>query len=236
MTSQLQRLIAKSRFQFLLAFLLLLLTVVPFLKITALSDIVVTVLFFVALLAFTERRALLFLCMILVVMGHGCGWGAYWTGIQTLAVISKLLDIVFILIVSGIILKIVFRSREITAETVAGAICVYLFIGIFWADIYVLVEIANPGSFSIFQDGAQQSVQAVAHRASQFNYFSFVTLSTLGYGDITPQTRPAQGLAAMEAILGQLFLAVLIARLVGQVVVKQEEEEKDQDRRSRSQD
>lgn len=228
-TSQLQSLIAKSRFQFLLAFLLLLLTVVPFLKITAFSDIVVTILFFVALLAFTERRALLFLCMIIVVVGHGCGWGAYWTGNETLAVISKLLDLVFILIVSGIILKIVFRAREITVETVAGAICVYLFIGIFWADVYALVEIAYPGSFSLLEGGEQQHMQIAAHRASQFNYFSFVTLSTLGYGDITPITRPAQGLAAMEAILGQLFLAVLIARLVGQVVVKQEEAEKEKE-------
>ncbi|WP_455207013.1 ion channel [Kaarinaea lacus] len=228
--TQLQRLIAKSRFQFLLTFLLLLLTVVPFLKISALSDIVITILFFVALLAFAERRALLFLCMILVVVGHGCGWGAYWTGSQTLIVISKLLDIALILLVSGFILNIVFRAREITIETVAGAICVYLFIGIFWADVYALVEIANPGSFSLLKDEAQEAMQVVAHRTSQFNYFSFVTLSTLGYGDITPQTRPAQGLAAMEAILGQLFLAVLIARLVGQVVVRQEEAEKEREK------
>jgi voltage-gated potassium channel Kch len=131
--------------------------------------------------------------------------------------------------VSGIILKIVFRAREITVETVAGAICVYLFIGIFWADVYALVEIAYPGSFSLLEGGEQQHMQIAAHRASQFNYFSFVTLSTLGYGDITPITRPAQGLAAMEAILGQLFLAVLIARLVGQVVVKQEEAEKEKE-------
>lgn len=226
--SRLQLLIAKSRFQFLLAFLLLLLTVVPFLKISALADIVVTISFFVALLAFTERRALLLLCMILVLISHGCGWSAYWTGSQALIFISKLLDIAFILIVGGFILSIVFRAREITVETVAGAICVYLFIGIFWADVYALVEIANPGSFSLLQQGEQQSAQVIAHRSSQFNYFSFVTLSTLGYGDITPQTRPAQGLAAMEAILGQLFLAVLIARLVGQVVVKDEEDRGEQ--------
>ena len=226
MASQLQRIIVKSRFQFLLLFLLLLLTAVPFIKFTALGDIVVTILFFVALATFVERRGLLFLCMTLVVIGHICGWSAYWTGLSSLAVISKLLDIAFILIVCGTLLSTVFRAKVITTETVAGAVCVYLFIGIFWADVYALVEFSNPGSFSIFQDAEKNSVQVIAHRASQFNYFSFVTLSTLGYGDITPQTRPAQGLAAMEAILGQLFLAVLIARLVGQVVVKEGEEKK----------
>jgi hypothetical protein len=229
MKSPLYDLVAKSRFQFLLAFLLLLLTVVPFLKISALADIVVTILFFVALMAFTEKRVLLYVFMILVVAAHGCGWGAYWTGSQVLIVVSKLLDIAFILIASGFILKIVFRAREITVETIAGAICVYLFIGIFWADVYALVEIANPGSFSLLKDGAQETMQVVTQRASQFNYFSFVTLSTLGYGDITPLTRPAQGLATMEAILGQLFLAVLIARLVGQVIVRQEEEEQEKE-------
>jgi hypothetical protein len=229
MKSPLYDLVAKSRFQFLLAFLLLLLTVVPFLKISALADIVVTILFFVALMAFTEKRVLLYVFMILVVAAHSCGWGAYWTGSQVLIVVSKLLDIAFILIASGFILKIVFRAREITVETIAGAICVYLFIGIFWADVYALVEIANPGSFSLLKDGAQETMQVVTQRASQFNYFSFVTLSTLGYGDITPLTRPAQGLATMEAILGQLFLAVLIARLVGQVIVRQEEEEQEKE-------
>jgi len=226
MRSQLQSLIEKYRFQSLLVFLLLLLAVIPFLEINALTDIVMTILFLVALLAFTERRNLLFLCVVLVLISRGSSWGAYWTGNETLIVISKLLNVAFILIVSGFILTIVFRSREITLETLAGAICVYLFIGLFWADVYALVEIANPGSFSLLKDGAQETMNIVAHSTSQFNYFSFVTLSTLGYGDITPQTRPAQSLAAMEAILGQLFLAVLIARLVGQVVVNREEKDK----------
>jgi hypothetical protein len=63
------------------------------------------------------------------------------------------------------------------------------------------------------------------NRADRFTYFSFVTLTTLGYGDITPMTRAAKNLAALEAIFGQLYLAILIARLVGQQALGDKERE-----------
>lgn len=77
-----------------------------------------------------------------------------------------------------------------------------------WAFVYSLMESIHPGSFSI----AEGQINA---GRSLYVYYSFVTLTTLGYGDITPMTAPANSISILEAIIGKLFLAILIARLVG---------------------
>ena len=93
-----------------------------------------------------------------------------------------------------------------------GAACAYTLLALVWANIYVLLEVLRPGSFNILPSwlmGAPHDpVAALA-------YFSSITLTTVGYGDITPAWPGAGGLAAAEAIVGQLYLAITIARLVG---------------------
>ena len=93
---------------------------------------------------------------------------------------------------------------EVTLEQVAGTLCVYLLIGLLWSLAYSLIEIYFPASFS-----------KTDMAFFDFNYFSFVTLTTLGYGDISPVSTVARAFAIVEAILGQFFLAVLVARQVG---------------------
>ena len=109
------------------------------------------------------------------------------------------------------------------------AACAYLLIGIIWADVYAILENIVPGSFTTggIQLAADPGAVIVTAREqlAHFSYFSLVTLSTLGYGDITPVTRPARALASTEAIFGQLYLAVLIARLVGQAISLRRENE-----------
>jgi hypothetical protein len=88
----------------------------------------------------------------------------------------------------------------------------------YWSGFFSIIETVRPGSFSsvaVISDKAS-IVQSARLQVSRFSYFSFVTLSTLGYGDITPLSRLARNLAALEAISGQLYLAVLISRLVSQ--------------------
>ena len=82
--------------------------------------------------------------------------------------------------------------------------CVYLLLGVVWQDFYVLLDIVVPGSFN-----------SSLLTEKDFLYFSFITLSTLGYGDITPVIGPARALAYTEALIGQLYLTILVARLVG---------------------
>ena len=104
----------------------------------------------------------------------------------------------------------VFGPGRITTDRTAGAISVYLLLGLLWAMGYGLISAMDPEAFkglepfSLDQPGAQQD----------YIYFSFVTLTTLGYGDMSPVSQVAKTAAWFEAIFGQLFLAVTIARLV----------------------
>lgn len=104
----------------------------------------------------------------------------------------------------------VFSKGRITADRTAGAIAVYLLLGLLWSLAYGAVAAADPdafkglAAFSLTESGAQMD----------YIYFSFVTLTTLGYGDMSPVAPLAQTLAWFEAVVGQLFLAVTIARLV----------------------
>ena len=107
----------------------------------------------------------------------------------------------------------VFTEGAVDSNRIIGAISIYLVAGLIWAFAYSLLETLRPGSFAI---AAMSAEVGVRHELiSEFMYFSNVTLTTLGYGDIVPNSRPAQMLATLQAIFGQLYLTVVVARLVG---------------------
>jgi hypothetical protein len=116
------------------------------------------------------------------------------------------------MIVVALLMRVFERGPK-TGHRVRGAIAVYLMQGIMWAALYQLVEVLLPGSFQLpaTADGAPLSSAA---ESSSFIYFSFVTLTTVGYGDVLAIDPFARSLAMMEALAGQLFPAVLIARIV----------------------
>jgi hypothetical protein len=114
------------------------------------------------------------------------------------------------------ILEDVLRRGQISADKICGAICVYLLIGFAWAFGYGIIELINPGSFSGL---AEIDTDNHVGRIMQLRYFSFATLTTLGFGDILPRSPSARTLATLEAVTGQIYLAVLIARLVGLHIV-----------------
>jgi hypothetical protein len=105
------------------------------------------------------------------------------------------------------------RGRE-PAHRIAGAVAVYLLLGLIWARLYQVVELASPGAFRVPAGESPNS--------GTLAYFSFVTLATLGYGDIAPVNIVARDLAVLEAIMGQLYLVILISRLVAEGVEKSE--------------
>ena len=102
----------------------------------------------------------------------------------------------------------ILRIGPVTVHRVFGAVAVYLLFGMAWAQAYEIVGRLVPGSFAI-PPGSQ------AHELGQLLYFSFATLTTVGYGDVTALHPAARSLALLEALVGQLFPAILIARLVG---------------------
>ncbi len=102
-------------------------------------------------------------------------------------------------------MRFVVKSTHVSAETMYAALSTYLLVGLFFGLIYWSLEQSFPGSIA----GPSELTETGAV------YYSFVTLSTLGYGDITPRSDIARGIAVFEVIGGQLFLAVMIARLIG---------------------
>jgi hypothetical protein len=106
------------------------------------------------------------------------------------------------------LLRFVLRAPSVNTEVLSASISAYLMLGLLWTVAYWLVAQVTPNAFA-FNTGTKETMAG-------FNafYFSFITLSTVGYGDITPVSKVARMLAAMEAMTGLLYVAVLIARLV----------------------
>jgi hypothetical protein len=105
----------------------------------------------------------------------------------------------------------------VTIETIKGAVCVYLLVGLMWVYVFVMIDIAFPGSFRIEPTAEVRSTGHLLVRQDlhRLLYLSFCTLTTLGYGDIVPLRGIAQTACYLEAVFGQIFLTVLVARLVG---------------------
>jgi hypothetical protein len=99
----------------------------------------------------------------------------------------------------------VLQHRRVTHETVLGALCAYVLVGLLFAFLYLAVSDLRTGAFF---------AQPGAHAQSEFLYYSFVTLTTLGFGDLSPTVGLPQALTAIEALLGQIFLVTMVARLV----------------------
>jgi len=118
-----------------------------------------------------------------------------------------------VVVFTGVVLSLtygsVMRAHRSVGDRIVGAICVYVLIGLGSGSVYETLDGVFPGSFRFPADSAWTAPGALRYR-----YFSFVTLATLGYGDVTPVTALAGTLAALEAIAGQLYIGITVARLV----------------------
>jgi Ion channel len=141
-------------------------------------------------------------------------WLALWDDTPWLQLWGDTWTLLAVLIIALILLVQVFRTGPVTHLRIQGAIAVYLLFGVGWAHAYHIAAALGPGSFNYA--GELATVQ-------DWSYYSFVTLTTLGYGDITPVRPIARNLAITEALTGQLYLAVMLARLVAMEVITWQE-------------
>ena len=124
-----------------------------------------------------------------------------------LRTISDILFIAFCFFCVGMILRRVVTAKEVDFEVVVGSVSAYLLIAITWAVSYDLIYALWPESFSAAKDGADLTL-------NHFIYFSMTTITTLGYGDITPVSIPVGIWSTLEAATGVFYMAILMARLV----------------------
>jgi len=166
-----------------------------------------------AIWAVSRRRGVLIASLSLAAPTFIMGWMQHFVERHWLTAVYFVLSALFLGFTAVVILRQTLTAAAVTADTIAGAVCFYLLLGVVWAIIYALIELAHPGSF--LDRGRPVGAAGQHALVPELLYLSLVTLSTLGYGDVLPVTRQARMLAALEGILGPLYLAVLIARLVG---------------------
>ena len=114
------------------------------------------------------------------------------------------------------LLKVVVTTTTVTLDTIFASLCAYLLMGVIWAELYVIVLHLDPEALSLPDHISSATQMSVGSKGSTaIVYYSFVTLTTLGYGDMTPKSPMFMMLSVLEAAVGQIYMTVLVARLVG---------------------
>jgi len=131
--------------------------------------------------------------------------------------VFQVLAMVYLCYSIVLILKFIFDRQAVNANKIFAALCVYLLISLLWALLYSMIELLQPTSFIHVAANSENIVNMNVGRSGTAIalYYSLVTMTTLGYGDIIPANEVARMFASLQAVIGQLYIAVLIARLVG---------------------
>ncbi|MDJ0721986.1 MAG: potassium channel family protein [Desulfobacterales bacterium] len=201
---------SRYRFTILMAAFLCVLVVYPFLDyfklthIDFLLNIFITLLLISCIHALSASRQKAIVSCLVIIPAIFMDWvGVFVESHQFESFIDLYKIGAFSYICVGL-LKYALQAGVVDREKIAAAVNVYLFFGLIWRDLYSLINILIPGAYN-----------SELLDQTDFLYYSFVTLSTLGYGDVLPVIGPAKALAYIEAIIGQLYLTILVARLVG---------------------
>jgi len=176
------------------------------------NGMVFTLLLLVGLLTMTKRREFQALATMIVVLTIATRVARRFFGVPGLEILDGVLILLCTIGFLVIVLWQVYREGPVTAHRIQGAVAGYLLLSMIFAIAYHLVETIQPGSFQM--SSVQDQVRAELVMDRSFYYFSVVTLTTTGFGDILALSNSARTLVMMEALIGQLYTAILIARLV----------------------
>ena len=210
----------RGRSIFLLVSLLLLFLIDPVFSAggvgIALSELLFSVVLLTSVYTLSLRRSHAWIAVLLAAPAIASVWIAVFVPSIILRVAALVLLLLFLVYTLTLTLWRVFTAETVTGDTIAAALNVYLMAGFAWSSVYTILFILSPDAFHVPEPPAQDGLFLTPVRFQAFVYFSFVTLTTVGYGDILPMSRAARAFANLEAILGQFYLAVLVARLVSQ--------------------
>jgi hypothetical protein len=184
-----------------------------------LRDVIVSGVLLAGAYAVSRRRATLAVGGAIAALSLVTLWFHSPLEMPTLFIVHVFLSILFLAFISAVILRSVLLMHEANLNTIFGALCVYILAGVMWAYIYAAVQIfqfdQDPFGLDLALTSAANAVEMRQTLLGSLMYHSFVTLTTLGYGDIVPATPLARSLCVIEAVMGQIYLVVLVADLVG---------------------
>lgn len=212
--------IYRWRFSILLVALLLNILLAPMLTSTVVDfgiitiDIAFTILLMVIVLTVGHNKKIIAIYLVLALITIGLTWAAQISHSSAVDFYRNLFSITILTVAMFLIIKEVFADANVSIDTINGALCAYLLLGFTFISVYALVDIVDPESFFL-------TIESVPIDLSQPNsildrvYFSFITMLTVGYGDIVPHSSSAKLFTIIQGFLGQVYLVVMIARLVG---------------------
>jgi len=205
---------------YLLISLLLIFVVSPFVVSYYYGPTILNVIAAIVLLSATyavsRRRSFLIFALFFSIFSIGMTFWLAAAPSHWLVLVSHGSLVVLIIFFAVAILSYVLGRGKVSWDKIYGAVCAYLLLGYAWTFAYSLIEEMQPGSFT---SSTSPMPHDLVGRVMQLRYFSFVTLATVGYGDIVPHTAAARTMALLEAILGQFYLVALVGRLVGLHIV-----------------
>ncbi len=215
----------RDRFLVLLAALVLIFLVAPFVEILRLGPFLTRLLLtgvFVCLLLSavyaldpSKRSRRVALCLLTPALIFEAA--TVWVTSKSLVLTEYFFSTLFLAYMIVIILKVIFEQKYVTANMIYAALCAYFLMGMLWSAIYSAIGVLDPQAFRYphMAESASASWLTGTTISAMSLYYSFVTMTTLGYGDVTPLSSAARSLSSLQAVTGQLYLAVLVARLVG---------------------
>jgi len=206
---------SKERFLILMVLIMALLVLgpilEPFVAIRILIDVFLTAIVLSMLYIVTHKNRLVQIGRLLAIIMLISLWLKYFFKYEVFAVTSMMIGVLFTIVVTAHALAFIIKSETVSREVIYAAMVVYLLGAQLWALIYTFLDLINPASFHLPQGQSDFLL---------FEYYSFVTLTTLGYGDITPLTKVAKAFSVLEAVVGQLYLVVVVAWFVGRRVTR----------------
>jgi len=210
--SQRKLLRSKDRFVILECLIVGLLVLVPILNrftpARIFLDILLTAITIFMVYTISHKKGQVIVGLFLAIVMLASLWLQYVYPNIGIAAVGMIAGVLFTAVVITSVMIFMFQSEEVNKETIYAAILLYLLIGLMWAFIYTFLELVEPASFNIDLSRPEGYLLV-------FQYFSFVTITTLGYGDVTPVTEVAKAFAVLEAVVGQLYLVIIVAWLVG---------------------
>lgn len=203
----------KSLLSFLILLILLIFVIYPLsddsLLMKIIYNIILTLILISSTLSIDVRKEMKWMLILFAFLVFFSNILSIYVEYDPLTIIHLIVRTLFLYLVAYFILKKILFSAEITVYSIAGSITVYLLIGVIWALNYTIIYKFSESSFIFTQEKVTENTVVWS-----FLYYSFTTLTTLGYGDILPNGSIARSFAMLEGLIGQLYPVILIGRLV----------------------